>query len=69
MSEFDTIVAIFAFVVNVIVLTVAVVGSHFMLRARIMVAEEKINGWSKAFERFDAKLDRIEEKLDHKADR
>jgi len=48
---------------------VAVAGSHFMLRARIMVLEERIKGHGKAMERVFSCLKRIEEKLDGKQDR
>lgn len=48
---------------------VAVVGSHFTLRARVAVLEERVKGYSKAIERVFEALRRIEDKLDSKADR
>ncbi len=48
---------------------VAVSGSHFMLRARVMVLEERIKGYSEAMKRIFESLRRIEEKLDGKADK
>ncbi len=50
-------------------LAVGVAGSHFMLRAKVMVLEERIKGYSKAIERIFTALQRIEDKLDEKADR
>ena len=40
-----------------------------MLRARVMVLEEKVKGYSRAIERIFDSLQRIEEKLDGKEDR
>ena len=53
----------------IIVLVVGVAGSHFMLRARVMVLEERVKGWTNAISRVEKALERIEEKLDTKADR
>lgn len=53
----------------IVALAVGVAGSHFMLRAKIMVLEERMKGYSKALERIFLALERIEEKLDGKADR
>jgi len=53
----------------VAIIVVAVVGSHFMLRARVMVLEERVKGYSKAMERVFSALQRIEEKLNLKQDR
>ena len=39
----------------------AVAGSHFMLRARVMVLEERIKGYSEAMKRIFESLSRIEE--------
>ncbi|WP_119309622.1 hypothetical protein [Cohaesibacter haloalkalitolerans] len=50
-------------------IVVAVAGSHFMLRARVMVLEERIKGYSEAMKRIFESLSRIEEKLDGKADK
>ncbi|TLP43328.1 hypothetical protein FDK21_17345 [Cohaesibacter sp. CAU 1516] len=50
-------------------MVVSVAGSHFMLRARVMVLEERVRGYSKAIERVFDSLKRIEEKLDEKADK
>ena len=50
-------------------LAVGVAGSHFMLRARVMVLEERMKGYSKALDRIFSSLERIEEKLDSKQDR
>ena len=54
---------------HLLVLAVGVAGSHFMLRAKVMVLEERIKGYSKAIERIFASLQRIENKLDEKADK
>ena len=48
---------------------VTVAGSHFMLRARVMVLEERLKGYSEAMKRIFDSLRRIEEKLDEKADK
>lgn len=48
---------------------VGVAGSHFMLRAKVMVLEERMKGYSKAVGRIFSSLERIEEKLDGKQDR
>ncbi|SNZ21319.1 hypothetical protein [Cohaesibacter gelatinilyticus] len=53
----------------VVTLAIGVAGSHFMLRARVMVLEEKVKGYSRAIERIFDSLQRIEEKLDGKEDR
>ena len=50
-------------------LAVAVAGSHFMLRARVMVLEERLKGYSEAMRRIFDTLKRIEEKLDEKEDK
>lgn len=50
-------------------LTVGIAGSHFMLRAKVMVLEERMKGYSKAVERIFKSLERIEEKLNGKQDR
>ena len=52
-----------------LVLAVGVAGSHFMLRARVMVLEERLNGNSAAVKRIFDTLQRIERKLDDKADK
>jgi hypothetical protein len=52
-----------------LVLTVGVAGSHFMLRAKVMVLEERMKGYSEAVRRIFDTLQRIEEKLDDKADK
>ena len=56
-------------IVNLMILTAGVAGSHFMLRARVMVLEERLKGHSKAVERIFETLRRIEGKLDEKADK
>lgn len=48
---------------------VAVAGSHFMLRARVMVLEGRLKGYSEAMRRIFDTLKRIETKLDEKADK
>jgi hypothetical protein len=50
-------------------LAVGVAGSHFMLRAKVMVLEERMKGYSEAVRRIFDTLQRIEEKLDDKADK
>lgn len=50
-------------------LAVGVAGSHFMLRAKVLVLEERIKGYSKAIGRVEEALQRIENKLDKKVDR
>ena len=54
---------------NLMIVTVGVAGSHFMLRARVMVLEERLKGHSKAVERIFETLSRIEDKLNEKADK
>jgi len=56
-------------VLSLIVLAVGVASSHFMLRAKIMVLEERMSGYSKAIGRIFDSLERIEAKLDSKVDR
>ncbi len=53
----------------VLVLSIGVAGSYFMLRAKVMVLEERMKGYSKAVERIFSSLERIEKKLDGKRDR
>lgn len=55
--------------VYLLVMAVGIAGSHFMLRAKVMVLEERMKGYSKAVERIFSSLERIEEKLDGKQDR
>lgn len=55
--------------VYLLVLAVGIAGSHFMLRAKVMVLEERMKGYSQAVERIFSSLERIEEKLDGKQDR
>jgi hypothetical protein len=50
-------------------LAIGVAGSHFMLRAKVMVLEERMKGYSEAVRRIFDTLQRIEEKLDGKQDR
>jgi hypothetical protein len=50
-------------------LAIGVAGSHFMLRAKVMVLEERMKGYSEAVRRIFDTLQRIEEKLDGKADK
>ena len=50
-------------------LVATVSGSHFMTRAKIMVLEERMKGYSKATDRIFDSLERIEKKLDDKADK
>jgi hypothetical protein len=50
-------------------LAIGVAGSHFMLRAKVMVLEERMKGYSEAVRRIFDTLQRIEEKLDDKADK
>ena len=56
-------------VLNLMVLAVGVAGSHFMLRSRVMVLEERVRGYSKAIARIEIILERIENKLDEKQDK
>lgn len=48
---------------------IAIAGSHFMLRAKVMVLEERLRGYSEAVQRIFDTLKRIEHKLDEKADK
>ena len=56
-------------VLYIVLFAVGVSASHFMLRAKIMVLEERMRGYSKAITRVFDVLQRIEHKLDSKADR
>ena len=56
-------------VITILMVAVAVAASHFSLRAKVLVLEERMKGYSKAIERVFESLKRIEEKLDSKADR
>lgn len=53
----------------VVSLVIAVAASHYTLRAKVMVLEERVAGHTEMFERIERSLRRIEEKLDGKADR
>ena len=53
----------------ILVLAVGVASSHFMLRAKVMVLEERLRSYSSRLKHIEDMLARIEEKLDHKADR
>lgn len=46
-----------------------VAASHFALRSRVLVLEERVRGYAKALERILVMLERIEEKLENKEDR
>lgn len=48
---------------------VGVAGSHFMLRAHVMVLEERLKGYARDVKHIFEALERIEEKLDEKADK
>ncbi|WP_319528999.1 hypothetical protein [uncultured Cohaesibacter sp.] len=50
-------------------LVAAVSGSHFMTRAKIMVLEERMKGYGRTTDRIFDTLERIEKKLDDKADK
>ena len=55
--------------VYTIVLVISIASSHFMLRTKVMVLEERLKGYSEAMRRIFDTLKRIEEKLDEKADK
>lgn len=55
--------------VYLLVLAVGIAGSHFMLRAKVTVLEERMKGYSKAVKRIFSSLERIEEKLNSKQER
>lgn len=50
-------------------LTVGLAGSHFMLRAKVMVLEERSRYQSQQFDQIMNALTRLEEKIQGKADR
>jgi len=52
-----------------LVLVVGVTGSHFMLRARVMVLEERSRTHGKQFDQILEAIKGLESKIDHKADR
>ncbi|MEO9460264.1 MAG: hypothetical protein ABJE63_10000 [Lentilitoribacter sp.] len=52
-----------------LVLVVGVIGSHFMLRARVMVLEERSRNHNDQFQQILSALKNLEDKIDHKADR
>ncbi|MDC9701539.1 MAG: hypothetical protein PSN37_04875 [Alphaproteobacteria bacterium] len=50
-------------------LAVGIAGSHFMLRAKVMVLEERIAGYYAILKGIFSSLQRIESKLDKKVDK
>lgn len=52
-----------------LVLAVGIAGSHFMLRAQVMVLEERSRFQSQQFEQILNAIERLEEKIQGKADR
>lgn len=52
-----------------LVLTVGIAGSHFMLRAKVMVLEERSRYQSQQFDQILTAIERLEEKIQGKADR
>lgn len=52
------------------IITVAgVAGSHFMLRARVMVLEERSRNHGHQFDQILSAIERLESKIQNKADR
>ena len=50
-------------------LAVGIAGSHFTLRAKVMVLEERMQGHYRTLKRIFDLLERIEKKLDRKRDK
>ncbi len=53
----------------ILVLVIGVASSHFMNRARIMVLEERSRTHGDQFDKILNALERLESRLEHKADR
>lgn len=52
-----------------LVMVVGVAGSHFMLRARVMVLEERSRNHGHQFDQILSAIERLEQKIQNKADR
>ena len=55
--------------IYIVVLAVGIASSHFMLRSKVLVLEERLRGHTDEVKRIFDALSRIEEKLDKKADK
>ncbi|MEW7008653.1 MULTISPECIES: hypothetical protein [unclassified Lentilitoribacter] len=53
----------------ILVMVVGVAGSHFMLRARVMVLEERSRNHGHQFDQILSAIERLEQKIQNKADR
>lgn len=52
-----------------LIMVVGVAGSHFMLRARVMVLEERSRNHGHQFDQILSAIERLEQKIQNKADR
>lgn len=53
----------------ILITVVGVAGSHFMLRARVMVLEERSRNHGHQFDQILSAIERLEQKIQSKADR
>lgn len=53
----------------ILITVVGVAGSHFMLRARVMVLEERSRNHGHQFDQILSAIERLEQKIQNKADR
>lgn len=53
----------------ILITVVGVAGSHFMLRARVMVLEERSRNHGHQFDQILSAIERLEAKIQSKADR
>tara|TARA_R110002126_G_scaffold256585_5_gene399604 strand:- start:598 stop:789 length:192 start_codon:yes stop_codon:yes gene_type:complete len=53
----------------ILVLAIGVAGSHFVLRAKVMVLEERSRNHGHQFDQIMMAIERLEKKLERKADR
>lgn len=53
----------------VLMLAIGVAGSHFVLRAKVMVLEERSRNHGHQFDQIMTAIERLEKKLERKADR
>lgn len=56
-------------ILYVLMLAIGVAGSHFVLRAKVMVLEERSRNHGHQFDQIMTAIERLEKKLERKADR
>lgn len=56
-------------ILYILALAIGVAGSHFVLRAKVMVLEERSRNQGHQFDQIMMAIERLEKKLERKADR